>query len=395
MADLKLGFSRGDFHEHSVHTFQSLLEDINFSDVTLVCEDQKQLKGHKVILSSASEFFKNILEKNPHPNPLIYIKVKYDLLYSILKFIYLGQCEIEQSDIESFLECAKDLQISGLCSEMEEDITTSTEEINMRKRENKMEIQQEFQELVTKGNCKLPERNISTAQDNSYDEEYIKEEEMSADQVGEPIAKDLDGLMCNQCGKVQMCEASFIVHKRNAHRITKKKETQTEPKRIISKDLSYCTKRDRLFDINLFKKYVSIQAGRPLDEVLSGEDGRDVLQEMFFGFFSTFRKRDGKLPSKPYISKLRSSINCVMIEEYRLDLVNRELCPEFNARWKDIVSQFNDYICPKCGMEFTERINLKSHRETHKSESSHNCETCGRSFSDVKGLSRHVKNKHF
>ena len=84
-----------------------------------------------------------------------------------------------------------------------------------------------------------------------------------------------------------------------------------------------------------------------------------------------------------------------MIEEYRLDLVNRELCPEFNARWKDIISQFNDYICPKCGMEFTERINLKSHRETHKSKSSHNCETCGRSFSDVKGLSRHMKNKHF
>ena len=37
------------------------------------------------------------------------------------------QCEIEQSDIESFLECAKDLQISGLCSEIEEDVFTTIE----------------------------------------------------------------------------------------------------------------------------------------------------------------------------------------------------------------------------------------------------------------------------
>ena len=172
---------------------------------------------------------------------------------------------------------------------MEEDINASTEKIYIGKTENEMETRQEFQELVTKGNCKLPERSISTTQGSSYGEEYIKEEEMPAEQVGKPIANDSDGLMCKQCGKVQTCKASFIVHKRNAHRITTKKETQTEPKQIISKDLSYCTKRDRLFGINLFKKYVSVQAGRPLDEVLSGEDGRDVLQEMFFGFFSTFR----------------------------------------------------------------------------------------------------------
>ena len=119
---------------------------------------------------------------------------------------------------------------------------------------------------------------------------------------------------------------------------------------------------------------------------MKGSAARNV-----FAFFSI----DGKLPREAYIRKLRSSINCAMIDEYKLDLVNRELCPEFNSRWKDIISKFNEYNCPKCEMKFSDRISLKTHREVHKSGSAHNCEICGRSFSDVKGLSRHVKNKHF
>ena len=62
---------------------------------------------------------------------------------------------------------------------------------------------------------------------------------------------------------------------------------------------------------------------------------------------------------------------------------------------KDIISQFKEYVCPKCGMEFAERIKLKEHRDIHKSGNTHNCEICEGSFSDIKGLSRHMNNKHF
>ena len=116
---MKLGLKRGDFNQHSVYTFQSLLQDDAFNDVTLVCEDQRQVKCHKVILSSGSKFFKEILLKNPHPDPLIYLKLTYDHLYSIVRFIYLGQCEIDQSEIDSFLATAQDLLIEGLWSEQE------------------------------------------------------------------------------------------------------------------------------------------------------------------------------------------------------------------------------------------------------------------------------------
>ena len=65
MTDMKLGLTRGDFNQHSVETFKALLQDNAFTDVTLVCEDLRQVKGHKVILSSGSKLFKEIIFNNP------------------------------------------------------------------------------------------------------------------------------------------------------------------------------------------------------------------------------------------------------------------------------------------------------------------------------------------
>ena len=89
---LKLGLWRGDFNNHSVETFQNLFDNEKFADVTLVCEDQRQIRSHKVILSSGSQFSNEILLINPHPNPLIFLKVKYNYLFSLVRFIYTGEC---------------------------------------------------------------------------------------------------------------------------------------------------------------------------------------------------------------------------------------------------------------------------------------------------------------
>ena len=84
------------FESAASNTLKDLYNDIAFSDVTLVCEDNKQLKTHKVIISSCSPFFKNILKNNPHQHPLIYLKgIKFEQLQSVLKFVYLGQTEVE------------------------------------------------------------------------------------------------------------------------------------------------------------------------------------------------------------------------------------------------------------------------------------------------------------
>ena len=82
--------------------------------MTLVCEN-KQVEAHKVIIAACSPFFKSILRRNPHQHPLLYLKgVLYDDLVSVLHFMYKGEVNIAQEQLNSFLSVAEDLQVKGL-----------------------------------------------------------------------------------------------------------------------------------------------------------------------------------------------------------------------------------------------------------------------------------------
>ena len=103
-----------DFENNISNSFRELRNDKDFFDVTLACEDN-QLQAHKVILSACSPWFREILKKNPHPHPLLYLKsVKYDNVLSVLNFMYHGEVNIAQDDLNSFLAVAEDLQVKGL-----------------------------------------------------------------------------------------------------------------------------------------------------------------------------------------------------------------------------------------------------------------------------------------
>ena len=102
------------FGSHTVKTFQDLLHDNFHHDVTLVC-DEDQISAHKVILSASSTFFRNVLGKNPHAHPLIYVRgVKFTHLKSLITFIYSGETNVAHEDLGSFMELAEDLKVQGL-----------------------------------------------------------------------------------------------------------------------------------------------------------------------------------------------------------------------------------------------------------------------------------------
>ena len=63
-----------DFEENASASFHNLREDNEFADVTLACEDGQQIEAHKVILAASSPFFQNLLRRNKHPHPLIYMR---------------------------------------------------------------------------------------------------------------------------------------------------------------------------------------------------------------------------------------------------------------------------------------------------------------------------------
>jgi len=103
-----------DFESNISVAFRELRDDKDFFDVTLACDDN-QLPAHKVILSACSPFFRNILRKNPHQHPLLYLKgVKYKELQSVLNFMYMGEVNVAQEELNSFLSVAEDLRVKGL-----------------------------------------------------------------------------------------------------------------------------------------------------------------------------------------------------------------------------------------------------------------------------------------
>ena len=65
MGSEQLCLSWNDFERNFSVAFQDLRKENDFFDVTLACKDG-QLEAHKVILSSCSAFFKEILKKNKH-----------------------------------------------------------------------------------------------------------------------------------------------------------------------------------------------------------------------------------------------------------------------------------------------------------------------------------------
>ena len=109
-----------DFETNISVAFRELREEKDFFDVTLACDDS-QVQAHKVILSACSPFFRQVLRKNPHQHPLLYLKgVKYKELLSVLNFMYMGEVNVAQEELNSFLAVAEDLRVKGLTQNQSE-----------------------------------------------------------------------------------------------------------------------------------------------------------------------------------------------------------------------------------------------------------------------------------
>jgi len=114
MASEKFCLRWNEFENNISQAFKELRDDKDFFDVTLVCDDE-QLQAHKVILSACSPFFRNVLRRNPHQHPLLYLKgVKYSDLQSVLNFMYHGEVNVAQEELNSFLAVAEELRVKGL-----------------------------------------------------------------------------------------------------------------------------------------------------------------------------------------------------------------------------------------------------------------------------------------
>ena len=115
----KLCLNWNDFKQNQSYAFRDLRKDNDLLDVTLACEDG-QIGAHKVVLASASPLFMNIFKSNKHSHPLVYMRgLKSNDLSAMLDFLYFGEANVYQDDLDSFLALAEELKLKGLTGSVE------------------------------------------------------------------------------------------------------------------------------------------------------------------------------------------------------------------------------------------------------------------------------------
>jgi len=113
-SDQRFSLRWNNYQSHLVTAFESLLDEKDFVDVTLGVEGRK-LPAHKMLLSACSPYFREVLKGNPCQHPIIILRdIKFDDLFSLLQFMYNGEVNVAQDQLNSFLKSAESLKIRGL-----------------------------------------------------------------------------------------------------------------------------------------------------------------------------------------------------------------------------------------------------------------------------------------
>ena len=104
------------FCNQLISDLNNLFEDSSFSDVTLVSNDQKVFKAHKLILSACSPVLKSVLLTSSDTQPVIHLAgMDQDMVESIMQLLYTGKTRHDTEE-EEFIKAAKDLGIEELVS---------------------------------------------------------------------------------------------------------------------------------------------------------------------------------------------------------------------------------------------------------------------------------------
>ena len=111
-----------DFEANVSTAFRGLRVKNRYFDVSLAVSDVpdskvKVVQAHKVILAACSPFFDSLLSTSTvqsNSNPVIFLRgIQLNDLYRVLDFVYHGEVNVAQDDLNSFLAVAEDLKIKG------------------------------------------------------------------------------------------------------------------------------------------------------------------------------------------------------------------------------------------------------------------------------------------
>merc|ERR1712126_242738 len=210
----KFSLKWNDFEINASRSFRNLRKQENFFDVTLVSDDEQFVSAHKLVLSASSNFFKNILVKATHSNPLIYVPgIESKELHFIMDYIYDGEVQLYQDDLDKFLEIANKLKIEGLINESQD--LKQEDEAKIESPDNLNNKNMVIRNVAV-NNYENEQRRIFDRKKSNYEISVAVNQNYSAEElaqvVNDLIIKDGDMWICKTCGKTTKWNTQMKQH---------------------------------------------------------------------------------------------------------------------------------------------------------------------------------------
>ena len=200
---LKYNLNWPKFTDHLQEMMHKMMKSEDFTDVTLVCDDMKQIKTHINILSACSPIFRNLLNINiPHGHPVIYLRgIPYEDMEAILHFVYLGEAKVAPDRMNQFMLSAKSLEIKELSSLEHEEglkqtkITQNIDNQAVNVNINEIEEKAKSLELKVRELCSLENegglKKAKISQQKIYDEiQSDKEQNLDNEAININVSED-------------------------------------------------------------------------------------------------------------------------------------------------------------------------------------------------------------
>ena len=187
----KFSLKWNDFHSNVSKSFSLSRNEDYLHDVTLVSDDHHQMSAHKLVLSSSSEYFKNIFKnmKNSSQPVLCLQGTNSADLSNILEYVYNGEVQIFQDKLDHFLSIAHSLKLNGLINA--EGPKQQEAELEMENSDN----EETSKNILSQPLIKTQERNYLSINDGNF--AAIDEK------IQQCIEKCPDGkFKCTVCGKI-------------------------------------------------------------------------------------------------------------------------------------------------------------------------------------------------
>ena len=237
----KFNLKWNDFFSNVTTSLGNLRNEKNLHDVTLLTDDYHQVTAHRLVLSVSSEYFQNIFKNASSPNLMLCLDgVNKKDLDNCLNYMYFGEVQIYQEELDRFLHIAQRLKMKGLLKDDTENVNINEEydtQVVSEEENDKKEIK-----LVSKNERKtvVPLDFDATIQNIKEETDKLIEKledghfkctvcnKISTDNLPKNrllnmryhVETHIEGLSytCPVCSKILRSEKSLQTHKSNSHR---------------------------------------------------------------------------------------------------------------------------------------------------------------------------------